>query len=84
VAMGDERSHAILAAALERGRLVSGHVYGREFVAAYAASGVTYTHEAIDRDIADDLLEAGVWIFLRGGPPTTPWHTLPQAIKTIT
>ncbi len=84
VAMGDERSHAILAAALQRGRPVSGHVYGREFVAAYAASGVTDTHEAIDRDIADDLLEAGVWLFLRGGPPTTPWHSLPHAIKTIT
>lgn len=84
VAMGDERSHAILAAALQRGRPVSGHVYGREFVAAYAASGVTDTHEAIDRDIADDLLEAGIWIFLRGGPPTTPWHSLPQAIRTIT
>jgi len=84
VAMGDERSHAILAAALERGRPVSGHVYGREFVTAYAASGVTDTHEAIDREIADDLLEAGIWLFLRGGPPTTPWHSLPQAIKTIT
>lgn len=84
VAMGDERSHAILAASLERGRPVSGHVYGREFVAAYAASGVTDTHEAIDRDIAADLLEAGIWLFLRGGPPTTPWHSLPQAIKTIT
>ncbi|WP_316194008.1 adenine deaminase [Bradyrhizobium sp. SZCCHNRI1029] len=84
VCMGDERSHAILAAALQRGRPVSGHVYGREFVAAYAASGVTDTHEAIDRDIADDLLDAGVWIFLRGGPPTTPWHSLPQAIRTVT
>ena len=84
VAMGDERSHAILAAALERGRPVSGHVYGREFVAAYAASGVTDTHEAIDREIADDLLEAGIWLFLRGGPPTTPWHSLPHAIKTVT
>jgi adenine deaminase len=84
VTMGDERSHAILAASLKRGRPVSGHVYGREFVAAYAASGVTDTHEAIDRDIADDLLDAGVWIFLRGGPPTTPWHSLPQAIRTIT
>ncbi|MGK9054866.1 adenine deaminase C-terminal domain-containing protein [Neorhizobium petrolearium] len=84
VAMGDERSHAILAAALQRGRPVSGHVYGREFVAAYAASGVTDTHEAIDREIADDLLEAGIWLFLRGGPPTTPWHSLPHAIKTIT
>jgi adenine deaminase len=84
VTMGDERSHAVLAAALKRGRPVSGHVYGREFVAAYAASGVTDTHEAIDRDIADDLLDAGVWVFLRGGPPTTPWHSLPQAIRTIT
>ncbi|MAS03951.1 MAG: adenosine deaminase [Ahrensia sp.] len=84
VAMGDARSHAIIAAALERGRPVSGHVYGREFVAAYAASGVTDTHEAIDREIADDLLESGIWLFLRGGPPTTPWHSLPEAIKTIT
>ena len=84
VAMGDERSHAILAAALSRGRPVCGHVYGREFVAAYAASGVTDTHEAIDREIADDMLEAGIWLFLRGGPPTTPWHSLPLAIKTVT
>jgi len=84
VATSDKRSHAIIAAALERGRPVSGHIYGREFVAAYAAAGVTDTHEAIDREIADDLLEAGVWIFLRGGPPTTPWHSLPEAIKTIT
>ena len=84
VVLGDERSHAILAAALKRGRPVSGHIYGREFVSAYAASGITDTHEAIDRDIADDFLEAGIWVFLRGGPPTTPWHSLPLAIKTIT
>ncbi|MBR0557978.1 amidohydrolase family protein [Ciceribacter sp. L1K23] len=84
VAMGDERSHAFLAAALSRGRPVCGHVYGREFVSAYAASGVTDTHEAIDRDIADDMLEAGIWLFLRGGPPTTPWHSLPEAIRTVT
>ncbi len=84
VVQGDPRSHAIIRAALERGKPVSGHVYGREFVAAYAASGVTDTHEAIDREIADDLLEAGIWIFLRGGPPTTPWHSLPEAIKAVT
>ena len=60
------------------------HIYGREFVGAYAASGVTDTHEAIDREIADDFIEAGIWIFLRGGPPTTPWHSLPEAIKTVT
>lgn len=84
VAEGDARAHAIIAAALERGRPVSGHIYGRDFVAPYAASGVTDTHEAVDADIADDLLEAGLWIFLRGGPPTTPWHSLPKAIGTVT
>jgi adenine deaminase len=84
VVAGDERSHAILAEALKRGRPVSGHIYGRQFVAAYAASGVTDTHEAVDRQIADDLLEAGLWIFLRGGPPNTPWHSLPEAIKAVT
>ena len=50
VCEGDPRAHAIIQAALERGRPVSGHIYGRDFVAAYAASGVTDTHEAIDRD----------------------------------
>ncbi|MBC7367530.1 MAG: amidohydrolase family protein [Undibacterium sp.] len=84
VAMGDPRSHAIMAAALKRGRPICGHIYGREFVTAGAASGITDTHEAIDREIGDDFLEAGVWVFLRGGPPTTPWHSLPHAIKAVT
>ena len=84
VALGDERSHAILAEALKRGRPVSGHIYGREFVAACAASGVSDTHEAIEREISNDFLEAGVWVFLRGGNPQTPWHSLPQAIKAVT
>lgn len=84
VAFGDERSHAVLGEAIRRGKPISGHIYGREFVAAGAASGINDTHEAIDRDIADDFLENGVWVFLRGGPPTTPWHSLPEAIKTIT
>jgi adenine deaminase len=84
VALGDARSHAILAEALKRGKPVCGHIYGREFVAAGAASGISDTHEAIDREIADDFLENGVWIFLRGGNPKTPWHSLPQAIKAVT
>jgi len=84
VAMGDARSHAILGEAIKRGKPVCGHIYGREFVAAGAASGINDTHEAIDREIANDFLENGVWIFLRGGPPTTPWHSLPLAIKTVT
>ena len=84
VAMGDPRSHAILAEALKRGRPICGHIYGREFVTAGAAGGISDTHEAIDREIADDFLENGFWVFLRGGPPTTPWHSLPLAIKTVT
>jgi adenine deaminase len=84
VTQGDSRSHAIIAEALKRNLPVCGHIYGREFVAAYAASGITDTHEAIDQEIASDLLEAGLYIFLRGGPPTTPWHSLPEAIKAVT
>jgi adenine deaminase len=84
VCLGDERSHGVIREALKRNRPVCGHVYGREFVAAYAASGVTDTHEAVDRDIANDFLEAGIWVFLRGGPPGSPWNSLPEAIGAIT
>ena len=84
VSLGDERSHGVLAEALKRGKPVCGHIYGRDFVAAGAASGITDTHESIDREIANDFLENGVWIFLRGGNPATPWHSLPQAIKAVT
>ena len=84
VCMGDPRSHAIIAEALKRGRPVSGHVYGREFVSAYAASGVTDTHEAIDMEIASDFADAGIWVFLRGGNPATPWNSVEQAIRAVT
>ena len=84
VVMGDPRSHGIIAEALKRGRPVSGHIYGREFVAPYAAAGVTDTHEAIDRDISDDFIDAGIWVFLRGGNPATPWNSIVEAIKPIT
>ena len=36
-----------------------------EFVAAYAASGVTDTHEAEEKLFTNDLLDAGLWIFLQ-------------------
>lgn len=83
VVMGDPRSHGIIAEALKRGRPVSGHMYGREFVAPYAASGVTDTHEAVDRDIADDFADAGIWVFLRGGNPATPWNSIEQALGAV-
>lgn len=84
VVMGDPRSHDIIAEALKRNRPISGHVYGREFIPAYAASGVTDTHEAIDREIANDMADAGIWVFLRGGNPSTPWNSIAEAIGAIT
>ncbi len=81
---GDERQHAILGEALRRGLAISGHVYGTENVAAYAASGVGDTHEAIDGEIAMALAKAGMWVFLRSGPPGTAWDSLPEAIKALT
>ncbi|VVM07812.1 adenine deaminase C-terminal domain-containing protein [Methylacidimicrobium tartarophylax] len=84
VAAGHSRSHAILREALRRGRPVCGHIYGEGFVAAYAASGVTDTHEAGEGGIALQMLQSGMWIFLRGGPPLTPWHSLPKAIEAVT
>ncbi len=84
VCNGDSRSHEIIKETLKRNLPVSGHVFGREFVAAYAASGITDTHEAEEKLFTNDLLEAGLWIFLRGGNPNTPWNSLPEAIKAIT
>jgi len=84
ICKGSKRSHKIIAETLKRNLPVSGHVFGREFVAAYAASGITDTHEAEEKLFTSELLDAGLWIFLRGGNPKTPWNSLPQAIKAIT
>ena len=84
VCNSNKLSHNIIAESLKRNLPISGHVFGREFVAAYAASGITDTHEAEEKYFTNDLLEAGLWIFLRGGNPKTPWNSLPQAIKAVT
>ncbi len=84
VCNGDRRSHSIISETLKRNIPVSGHVFGREFVAAYAASGVTDTHEAEEKLFTNDLLDAGLWIFLRGGNPQTPWNSIKEAIKVLT
>ena len=84
VCNGDERSHSIIAETLKRNIPISGHVFGREFVAAYAASGVTDTHEAEEKLFTNDLLDAGLWIFLRGGNPQTPWNSIKEAIRVLT
>ncbi len=84
VCNADDLPHSIIAETLKRNMPISGHVFGREFVAAYAASGVTDTHEAEEKLFTNDLLDAGLWIFLRGGNPKTPWNSIKEAIKVIT
>ena len=84
VSQGNKRAHSIISETLKRNLPISGHVFGREFVAAYAASGVTDTHEAEEKLFTNDLLDAGLWIFLRGGNPKTPWNSIKEAIKVIT
>ena len=68
VAQGDERSHAILAAALRRGRPSAAMSTAANSSPPTRPRASPDTHEAIDCEIADDMLEAGIWLFLRGGP----------------
>ena len=84
VCNSEDLPHSIIAETLKRNLPVSGHVFGREFVAAYAASGITDTHEAEEKLFTNDLLDAGLWIFLRGGNPKTPWNNIKEAIKAVT
>ncbi len=84
VCNGDKKSHKIISESLKRGKPVSGHLFGRDFISAYAASGITDTHESEEKTLTSELLDSGIWIFLRGGNPDTPWHSLPEAIKAIT
>ena len=84
VCNAEDLPHSIIAETLKRNLPVSGRVFGREFVAAYAASGITDTHEAEEKLFTNDLLDAGLWIFLRGGNPKTPWNSIKEAIKAVT
>ena len=49
VCEGNSKSHSIISETLKRKLPISGHVFGREFVAAYAASGISDTHEAEEK-----------------------------------
>ena len=46
VCQGDKNSHKIISESLKSNKPISGHIFGRSFVAAYAASGITDTHES--------------------------------------
>ena len=84
LAGGELLGHTILAEALKGGRRVSGRIHDRDFVALNAAVGVTATYDAIDRDMAGDCLDAGQWLFLRGGSTGSPRNNFSQAVREIT
>ena len=62
VCQGDKNSHKIISESLKRNKPISGHIFGRSFVAAYAASGITDTHESEEKNFTSDLLDSGLWI----------------------
>ena len=68
---GDESIHAEIAAALERGKPVTGHwsLAGvRDYrLQAYIAAGVDSCHETTSRDDALAKLRAGMWVQFREG-----------------
>jgi adenine deaminase len=80
----DIHVHGALLEALKRNRPLTGSISHPDFVAANAAFGMTDTDDAGNSDMADDCLEAGMWLLLRGGSPGSPWHNLPQAVKAMT
>ncbi len=61
--------HAMLAEALKGGHRVSGCVQERDSVAVNAVVGMTDVHDAADLDLAEECLEAGQWLLLRGDQP---------------
>jgi len=75
------RRHACLAEALRRGRRAGGRIWSREMVAGSAAAGVADTWVADDRDIAGDCLEAGLWLFLKGGSAGSARPGFPLAAR---
>src|SRR5262245_23987215 len=68
---GDEDVHEAIAAALERGKPVTGHWslagWNDHRLQAYAAAGVDSCHETTSREDALAKLRAGMWVQFREG-----------------
>ncbi|WP_099021665.1 adenine deaminase [Mycolicibacterium palauense] len=74
---GDERMLAMIAAALERGLIATGHWslsgWNDHRLAAYAATGIDSCHESVNVEDARAKLRAGMWVQFREG---SAWHDM--------
>jgi adenine deaminase len=83
VLAGDEGVHGEIAATLHHGRVVEGHdtgLLGRE-LAAYAAAGITSSHESVRKVDALQRLRLGMYAMLRQG---SAWLDVPETVKCVT
>jgi len=81
---GDENVHAMLAATLRAGKVVTGHYSIPETergLQAYIASGISSCHESTRKEDALAKLRLGMYIMLREG---SAWHDLKDTIRALT
>jgi len=84
VLAADETVHAILRAALETGKVVTGHYSIPETergLQAFIASGISSCHESTRKEDALAKLRLGMHVMLREG---SAWHDLKETIRAIT
>ncbi len=81
---GDPNVHAITAAGLKAGKIITGHYASLELnkgLNAFAASGITACHEGTTKEGALRRAELGIYAQQRYG---TAWLDMPNLIKAVT
>jgi adenine deaminase len=81
---GDENVHAMLAATLRAGKVVTGHYSIPETergLQGYVASGISSCHESTRKEDALAKLRLGMYVMLREG---SAWHDLKDTIRSLT
>jgi adenine deaminase len=81
---GDGAVHAMLAATLKVGKVVTGHYSIPETergLQAYVASGISSCHESTRKEDALAKLRLGMYVMLREG---SAWHDLHDTIRALT
>lgn len=84
VLSGDENVHAMIAATLKAGKVVTGHYSIPETergLQGYVASGISSCHESTRKEDALAKLRLGMYVMLREG---SAWHDLKDTIRAIT
>ncbi|MCS7133849.1 MAG: amidohydrolase family protein, partial [Candidatus Caldarchaeum sp.] len=83
VLAADENVHSEIAETLKAGKLVEGHdsgLLGRELT-AYAAAGITSTHESVTKRQTLERLRNGMYVYLREG---SAWLDIKDTIRAYT